>query len=460
MKIIKTVSMSLLSLGLASSIGFSSAYAASPRVDMIDVSHFNSQQGFPLSFYQTIKNAGVKAVTVKLSEGTYYTDPAASVNITNAKVSGMQVNIYHFARFKSIEGAKNEADWVDKRAQLVGFNTTDGYVILDLEDSSLTTNKADLTNYANAFTDQLSKLGYQKVAIYSGSYYYNGRLLPNQLNVKLNWLASYPSNPQSAQPTASSPNGVNAWQWSDSYTFTGMSNFGKFDATEDYSGFLTSGVVTTPPVIISNSSGNISLVNYMASKGMDFSFANRSKLASEYGIANYTGSAAQNLALLAKLESGEQPSNMNFDNSKLNTSQPAPRPDNSNVPLSAVKSTTTSVKSTNVTKATTSTSTYKVVSGDSLSKIAKKFGTTTSNLQNLNGIKNVNLIRVGQVLKIKSTSASVTTSSSKVTYHKVTKNETVSELAKRYGSSIAQIKIWNGLNSKYLIHIGQNLRVK
>ena len=45
--------------------------------------------------------------------------------------------------------------------------------------------------------------------------------------------------------------------------------------------------------------------------------------------------------------------------------------------------------------------TYKVKSGDTLSEIAQKFGTTVSNLASLNNIKNVNLIYVGQTLKIR-----------------------------------------------------------
>ena len=45
--------------------------------------------------------------------------------------------------------------------------------------------------------------------------------------------------------------------------------------------------------------------------------------------------------------------------------------------------------------------TYKVKSGDTLSGIAQKFGTTVSKLASLNNIKNVNLIYAGQTLKIR-----------------------------------------------------------
>lgn len=48
----------------------------------------------------------------------------------------------------------------------------------------------------------------------------------------------------------------------------------------------------------------------------------------------------------------------------------------------------------------TTAKTYTVVKGDTLSKIAKAYGTTVDTLVSLNGIKNKNLINVGQVIKL------------------------------------------------------------
>jgi murein DD-endopeptidase MepM/ murein hydrolase activator NlpD len=44
--------------------------------------------------------------------------------------------------------------------------------------------------------------------------------------------------------------------------------------------------------------------------------------------------------------------------------------------------------------------THKVVSGDTLGKIAKKYGTTVNNLVSLNKLKDANKISVGQVIKV------------------------------------------------------------
>ena len=55
--------------------------------------------------------------------------------------------------------------------------------------------------------------------------------------------------------------------------------------------------------------------------------------------------------------------------------------------------------------------TYTVKSGDTLSAIAAKYGVTVSQLQKWNNISNINLIYVGQVLKVSDDSGSSTPSS-------------------------------------------------
>jgi LysM repeat protein len=96
---------------------------------------------------------------------------------------------------------------------------------------------------------------------------------------------------------------------------------------------------------------------------------------------------------------------------------------------------------------------YTVKKGDTLSEIAQKYGTTVNELVKLNNIKNPNLIYPGQKIKLKG-------SASKAIYHTVKKGDTVSELAIKYGSTIAQIKSWNKLKDVNKIYVGQKLRVK
>jgi LysM repeat protein/GH25 family lysozyme M1 (1,4-beta-N-acetylmuramidase) len=421
---------------LTFAFGFT-AFAQQPTADFIDVSHHNNEYGLPLGFYQTIKNSGVNGVVVKVSEGDYFLDPAASVNIANAKQSGMVVSAYHFARYTSNATAIKEAQWFDKKLQYVGFNkATDGYVVVDIEAANLSNSPTKLTDYTNTFINEMKRLGYTKIDIYSGSYYYNNNLRPQSLIIDKPWLASYPANPVQGQPTANFSTGLGAWQWTSGYQFIGLEQFGRFDASEDYAGKYTNQVKSSSPEV--KQIGTLSLVDYMKANGMDSSFANRSTLAEQYGIMEYTGTSAQNLALLSKIKSGVKPAT-NVNASKLTT----------------VGDSGASLQVNTPPKPTTIPSTYKVQRGDSLSYIAYKYHTTVRTLASLNNIKNVNFIRTGQVLKLKGTAVT-----SRAVYHTVRRGDTVSELAQQFGSTKAQIKAWNHLNSRYTIYIGKTIRVR
>lgn len=101
---------------------------------------------------------------------------------------------------------------------------------------------------------------------------------------------------------------------------------------------------------------------------------------------------------------------------------------------------------------------YTAQSGDTLSHIAQRHGVTVSALQNANNIGNKDVIYAGQTLtipgKVKKKAAP------KNHYHKVQSGDTVSALANKYGTSQSQIIKWNKLASADRIYVGQNLRVK
>ncbi|PAD67036.1 hypothetical protein CHH83_20945 [Bacillus sp. 7586-K] len=114
----------------------------------------------------------------------------------------------------------------------------------------------------------------------------------------------------------------------------------------------------------------------------------------------------------------------------------------------------TVVKTEVITKPSSKTTTYKVMSGDTLSEIASKYNTTVKKLQELNNIKDANKIYVGQVLKVNGQVVAP------AKYHTVKSGDTVSGLAKKYGSTQSQIKSWNKLKDINKIYVGQKLRVK
>lgn len=103
----------------------------------------------------------------------------------------------------------------------------------------------------------------------------------------------------------------------------------------------------------------------------------------------------------------------------------------------------------NNTQATSNT--YTVRSGDSLSAIAARFGTTVSALQSANNIRNANLIYPGQVLKVSGqpTIMSVYT---------VRSGDNLSTIASRLGTTVSHLQSVNGIRNANLIYAGQTLR--
>lgn len=117
-------------------------------------------------------------------------------------------------------------------------------------------------------------------------------------------------------------------------------------------------------------------------------------------------------------------------------------------------------KPTNNTKPSNNTNkvTYTVKSGDTLSGIAAKYGTTYQKIAADNGIKNPNLIYPGQVLTINTGSGSGSSDSN--TYYTVKSGDTLSEIAEKYNTSVRRLVELNNIKNANLIYPGQKLRVK
>lgn len=98
--------------------------------------------------------------------------------------------------------------------------------------------------------------------------------------------------------------------------------------------------------------------------------------------------------------------------------------------------------------------TYTVRSGDTLSGIAAKYGTTYQHLAQINGIADPNRINVGQVLRIDS--APQTGGSGTYT---VQPGDNLSAIAQRFGSSVNAIASASGIGNPNLIYPGQVLTI-
>lgn len=98
----------------------------------------------------------------------------------------------------------------------------------------------------------------------------------------------------------------------------------------------------------------------------------------------------------------------------------------------------------------TTTSTHIVRSGETLSGIATKYGTTYQALASLNGLANPNYIYIGQQLKV-----SGTASASRV--YVVLSGDNLSTIAQKLGTTYSSLAQKNGIANPNLIYPGQNL---
>lgn len=96
-------------------------------------------------------------------------------------------------------------------------------------------------------------------------------------------------------------------------------------------------------------------------------------------------------------------------------------------------------------------STYVVRSGDSLSGIAKRYNTTVSALQALNNINNVNLIYPGQALRVSGQATAQRT-------YTVRSGDNLSVVASRLGTTVGHLQSMNEIRNANLIYPGQTLR--
>ena len=110
-----------------------------------------------------------------------------------------------------------------------------------------------------------------------------------------------------------------------------------------------------------------------------------------------------------------------------------------------------------------------VQAGENLFRISLRYGVTVASIQQANNIANVNLIYVGQRLTIPAAGAvlptpvgtpvpAATTTGTATTYT-VVRGDTLSSIARRFGTTYQAIASANGITNPNLIYAGQVLRI-
>jgi LysM repeat protein len=98
---------------------------------------------------------------------------------------------------------------------------------------------------------------------------------------------------------------------------------------------------------------------------------------------------------------------------------------------------------------------HSVARGETVSGIAKRYGVSTKDILAANGLRSRDRIYPGQKIKVHRSNGGV--SQDQVEVHTVCRGETVTSIAKRYGTSVKEILKANGLGSRDKIYPGQSL---
>ena len=105
---------------------------------------------------------------------------------------------------------------------------------------------------------------------------------------------------------------------------------------------------------------------------------------------------------------------------------------------------------------TEDTTTYTVKSGDTLYKIAERYNTTVTDIMALNNLK-TSILSIGQVLKIPQKSTTLPSTSNYIEYV-VKRGDNLYSIANKYGTTVSEIKNLNNLSTNNL-SIGQTLKI-
>lgn len=174
----------------------------------IDLSSNNGSQA--QSWYDNLYQGGVKGLMIKLTEGSEagsaYLNPLFDEQKSRGITAKMKfIGAYHYFLAVSVSDAQAEAKWFLSKLKAKGISTS-AVVSCDIEDGSLTKDKAALTAEVDAFYKVLTDAGYTNTCDYSSASWFSSRF---DSHAKYKWIASWGAS--------SRPAGADAWQYTDKY---------------------------------------------------------------------------------------------------------------------------------------------------------------------------------------------------------------------------------------------------
>ncbi|OIK90023.1 LysM peptidoglycan-binding domain-containing protein, partial [Oenococcus oeni] len=396
-------------------------------------------QGVDLSHYQTstaeFGQASDKFALVQIGgyyEGEFTPQSTYATQVASTIAQGKRAHTYIFADFSSNTEADSMLNYYLPKVQ-----TPKGSIVaLDVEEGNPNTASVE---YALA---KIKAAGYTPV-LYGYKSFLTAHLdLASIAKTYPLWLAEYPNYNVTTSPNYNyfpSYDNIGIFQFTSTYKaggldgdidLTGLTDNGYKGTTKASTGGTAVKTTTSTPAVKAGQQANNTpkssivvgdtvKVNFSASKWSTGESIPSWVKGQSYKVGQVSG----NNVLLAGIDSWISKSNVEI---LLTTS-------------TAAKLTTTS---------TSSTGYYTVQSGDTLGGIAAKYGTTYQKLASLNGIGSPYLIIPGEKLKV---SGSVSYSSA--SYYKVASGDTLSAIASKYGTSVSKLVSLNGLKNANYIYV-------
>ena len=385
------------------------AYALSPSSSKIykgiDVSEWQGDIDF-----KKVKEAGIEIVYIRAGQGFSYEDAKFERNYEKAKENGLKVGVYHYVTARSVEDAKLQAKFF---VSLISNKKIDCKLAMDFESFGNLTN-LQINEIALAYLKELEQLSKKEVIVYSNTYAAKYKFNSEVARYPL-WVAQYGVNEPQDNGKWKSWEG---YQYSSTGRVNGIS--GNVDLDKFTENIFLSNVEEIPEVEKPKCDKEDRIL-YKVKKGDTLT-----KIALEFNttvshLVEINNIKNSNLIYTGEILTISCNHNNNQNNSSTNQSM----------------------------------ITYKIKSGDTLTKIALTYNTTVSSLVNLNNIKNSNLIYAGETIKIIPNNS---LSGSKA-YYTVKRGNTLWEIARMYNTSVANIVRMNGIRNPNLIYPGQNLRI-
>lgn len=329
------------------------------KVNAIEPSNNEIYEGIDVSKWQgninfkEVANNGIKIVYIKATQGTNYVSQTFEESYKNAKENGLKIGFYHYVTARDVQSAKNEAEFF---ASKISGKQIDCRLAMDFEEFG-NLSKSEINAIGLAFLKRLEEITQKPVIVYSNTYTAKTIWEGEIINYPL-WVAEY---------GVSKPQNNGKWNTYIGWQYTDM--------------------------------GQIAGIN---------SYVDRDRFTKDIFI------------------------NENQESEEINT---------------------------NVKPEENRYMTITIQRGDTLSKIANKYGTTVEELVKINDIKNKNLIYAGNILKVPFTTSGGNDGLEEITYI-VKKGDTLSRIALNYNTSVNTIAKENNIQNVNLIYPGQRLIIK